>query len=518
MKKLLLFHLAFCLSVVLFAQTPFPCPTASGPGADFCQFACLSCNLHGLTGNTGNFTGIQATPYCLTYEKDQWFAFVAAAPSATFTATPSNCLFGNGVQISLASVCYGAPIACDPGAYYYGNVPVSITAALTPGQVYFLMIDGFVGDSCDFVLTVNPPSATAQFPVDSVGPIDGPDTLCYGISGTFSVEPVNGAGYYTWLAPPGVLINGQTGPLTLAAPGGNEVDIELIMPFAQLCVEAGNGCATPLNTVCKTITGTQATPELVVLPPQTVCNEDLPYILPWGDSVNVGGIYEKLYSCDSLVRLQLIVKAPIIRNLPPQAICEGDSVVICGQAYHEAGSYAHSCTSYQGCDSLINFSIVLLAPEARIIAPAKGLTCAEPEILLTSAPTPGVRFWLNNQGDTLGTGNNLTVSEPGFYFLQVNATAGALNCMAQPDKILIKELTEPPPITAAGGTLTAQSPWVVLQVHSLFSNVAYSWTGPAGFASSQQNPAVSVPGTYTVTVTDLGTGCTSSAEVEVIQG
>jgi len=44
--------------------------------------------------------------------------------------------------------------------------------------------------------------------------------------------------------------------------------------------------------------------------------------------------------------------------------------------------------------------------------------------------------------------------------------------------------------------------------------VTFSWTGPNGFASSQQNPAgITQPGTYTVTIT--GSDCSSSASTVV---
>ncbi|MBX7221824.1 MAG: hypothetical protein K1Y36_17865 [Blastocatellia bacterium] len=52
------------------------------------------------------------------------------------------------------------------------------------------------------------------------------------------------------------------------------------------------------------------------------------------------------------------------------------------------------------------------------------------------------------------------------------------------------------------------------------ANLTYSWTGPNGFTSTQQNPmrssaTLAMSGTYTVTVTDTGTGCSTAASTQV---
>ena len=61
---------------------------------------------------------------------------------------------------------------------------------------------------------------------------------------------------------------------------------------------------------------------------------------------------------------------------------------------------------------------------------------------------------------------------------------------------------------------------LLLTGSSQTQGVTYSWTGPSGFTSDQQNPAVtdadeSMGGTYTLTVTDPETHCSMTASVEV---
>ncbi len=76
----------------------------------------------------------------------------------------------------------------------------------------------------------------------------------------------------------------------------------------------------------------------------------------------------------------------------------------------------------------------------------------------------------------------------------------------------------PNPIADAGSdqSIDCLSPSVLVgpaqappATHSL------SWSGPGLISSTVQNPAINAPGTFTLTVTDTGTGCTSQDEVIV---
>jgi uncharacterized repeat protein (TIGR03803 family) len=59
-------------------------------------------------------------------------------------------------------------------------------------------------------------------------------------------------------------------------------------------------------------------------------------------------------------------------------------------------------------------------------------------------------------------------------------------------------------IDAIGGKLTCAVPQINLNVISNISGVTYAWSGPNGFSSTLQNPEISTPGNYIVTVTYSG--------------
>jgi hypothetical protein len=93
-------------------------------------------------------------------------------------------------------------------------------------------------------------------------------------------------------------------------------------------------------------------------------------------------------------------------------------------------------------------------------------------------------------------------------------TNAANGCTSTASASVSQNIT-PPNASAAGGTITCLVNCVQLTGGSTTSNVTYSWTGPKGFTSTQQNPTVCDSGNYTVTVSDPASGCTNSASAHV---
>ena len=226
------------------AQSQIPVACNGTASAIICEQVCISCNFNGFVGSTEGYPSGPATAFCGTVENAQWMGFIAGAVEATFTVTPSDCSNGNGVQIALYKDCTQPPIACDKGEEMGGNKPVSITVPLTPGHNYFLLIDGYAGDQCDFSVSVSPQDAVYEPPMGTVQQeVVGKAEGCPGAVFTYAVPPVFGAGAYVWDGPPGTLVNGQPVPATVpAAQQGNIVEVTLGTQSGALCVQAANAC------------------------------------------------------------------------------------------------------------------------------------------------------------------------------------------------------------------------------------------------------------------------------------
>ena len=226
----------------LYAQLP---PACSGTATVVaCEEVCISCNFDGYFGSTEGYPSGPAVDFCGTVENAQWMGFIAGAIEATFTIMPSNCSNGNGVQVALYEDCNKPPLACDKGQEKGGNKPVSIKVSLTPGHNYFLLIDGYAGDKCDFSVSVTPKEAVYEPPLGMVqAEIVGKTQGCPGATFTYQVPPVFGASAYIWDGPPGTLVNGQPVPATVpAAQQGHQVQVTLGQQSGNLCVQAANSC------------------------------------------------------------------------------------------------------------------------------------------------------------------------------------------------------------------------------------------------------------------------------------
>ncbi len=174
----------------------------------------------------------------------------------------------------------------------------------------------------------------------------------------------------------------------------------------------------------------------------------------------------------------------------------------------EPGTYTIELVGANGCTFSRDFEV-----EADISEP-------------TGTATGGVLDCNNNQEVTLGlttndqfvgwTGPNgytstditPTVTEEGTYTVTLRAANG---CETSIDAEVTLDIGEPD-IIPVGGELSCDVP--SLFIDAMTTGTIVSWTGPDGFATTDMNPEVTVPGDYEVTV--MGTnGCTATATVVV---
>ena len=174
-----------------------------------------------------------------------------------------------------------------------------------------------------------------------------------------------------------------------------------------------------------------------------------------------------------------------------------------------AGTYSVTVTDSNGCTSACNATLMVNPTPSCTVTPPSAAICAGGSQTFTVNPsggTPGYTFlWSDGS-----TGTSITTNATGTYSVTVTDSNGCTSsCSAM---LTVNPLPSAPtagnngPI-CAGTTLDLSA--------SALAGATYSWTGPNGFASSQQDPSITnattaASGTYLVTVTDSN-GCTSAA-------
>lgn len=194
------------------APQPSPSSCASTPAADECVSAPLICDLSGYCGNTssaytaGNTSGLGS--FCGSIENNSWLSFVASSTSASLGFTSGGCQDSNsGIQavIYASNDCnnFTEVSNCNSQGSGSGSFTITTNVSLVPGQKYYVMIDGYAGNVCNYTVTAQ--SGVALTPQI----IPSQTQVCPGYS--LSLESSIVASTYTWTSnPPGTYPNSQT--------------------------------------------------------------------------------------------------------------------------------------------------------------------------------------------------------------------------------------------------------------------------------------------------------------------
>jgi hypothetical protein len=169
-----------------------------------------------------------------------------------------------------------------------------------------------------------------------------------------------------------------------------------------------------------------------------------------------------------------------------------------------------------GCTSTAAVSVLQNTAAPSVIASAAGwLNCKTPSVLVLGGSTvQGATYQWTGPGGFSSTEQSIVTSLPGAYTLSV--TNPANGCTKARTATVLQDFTTPGAIASVSGVITCTSPSVTLSGLSNTSGAKFSWEGPDGFSSTEQNPVVSVPGLYRLTVTGPN-GCSSVTTVAVQQ-
>jgi len=509
---------------ITFSNSPAPLPppipacTTTIPGTSSCSNATSVCDFSGVCGNTSGTTvqdwagsGLNA---CFGLENNSFVKFVASSATASFSVWVPTTTTGGyntaGIQMLFFSgTCNSGPVTtygCYPHIYPYpsaGNPLITIVngTGFTPGNTYYLMIDGFNGDKCTYTIEAN--SGVNILDISPAAP-----SICAGSSVNLTAS--GGSGTYTWAPPTG--LNTTSGATVTASPAGT---------ITYTVTSTTFGVCPVTKDVTVTVNPVPAAPVLTVVNNcgnSTITATGVTGTLTWSDggsgnprTVTIPGPYtvtQTTTGCTSLAS-NAVTAAPLpVPAAPVLSVvnnCGNSTITATGvtgtltwsdggsgnpRTVTTAGTYTVTQT-VGGCPSPAS-NAVTTAPLPVPAAPVLTVVNNCGNSTITATGVTGTLTWSD-----AGTGNPRTVTTAGTY--TVTQTVGGCTSISSN-----AVTTAPLPVPAAP----------VLTVVDNCGNSTITATGVTGTLTwsdgGSGNPrTVTIPGPYTVTQTTGG--CTSLA-------
>lgn len=215
---------------------------------NFCEGAALICDLNGYTGKTSSFY-LPNKPgnlcdYCSLFsgslDNNSWISFIASDTIAEFDISVSNCSSLKGIQLAVYSAqnCQNFNLISNPihtsGAsvtnILQNNSTTSIVvpygngANLIPGQMYYVMVDGWDGDVCDYSIQAQTGIFVASINVEDT-------TICAGESVELIAYGGSSENDYLWS-------NGHIGSSIIVTPQSDTVYYVTISGGNPMCLNS----------------------------------------------------------------------------------------------------------------------------------------------------------------------------------------------------------------------------------------------------------------------------------------
>ncbi len=454
----------------------------------FCSTANLNnyCNQMGPPGR--NFAPTKLCPG-LQIDNNHWFKFIAGTPTLTLQFEAYGCT--DGVQAQIFFLPYGANCS-DSSAYKSASTCINrqgfLTNTLTANNlmtdsVYYLMVDGYSGDQCNYQISLPIPSDSIK-PAKLSAPtsVAGPISICGSGKVGFRVKPVPGAVSYTWDSKKvGPTVSIATTNPTLDSINFTFPNTPDVYPLTVLAVDACGNKSPPylFNVTVGALTSTNPTPFKLCegQPAITYADTSLIYYTgaPASKTVSYNWTAAKTgKGCDSIVQLtlQYYPKTTTTQTLFARP---GENIIVCGQTYNVTAGQCNPVSakkicagSANGCDSTVNLTIYNTEISPATVAPANpALTCTSNSVQLTVTPPagkcPALRhnfsykwFLQSAPANILSKTTSLTATNAGVYQVVVQDSVGLA-----PPQTAFKIYQDTLNVTVTGSGATPGQPGVI---------------------------------------------------------
>lgn len=455
-----------------------PCGS-SPPAADLCDNATPICDLNGYCGNTSStYTNTDhngsvewisphsLSQFCGSIENNSWIQFTADATTATLDVYVSNCVNGDGIQMEIYTTndCenYVSVSNCEsPGVEQ--DITINATG-LTIGQNYYVMIDGFAGDNCDYVVSAGSGVLTADAIVTETG--NNTAIMC---SGDCVHLSASGGTSYQWSPTTGLSNPNIANPV--ACPTSTTTYTVTVTGGNPLCPGQATADVTITVTSGFTVNTSYTNPTC-----NGVCNGTASVV-----SV-AGGTAPYSYSWSNGASTQSVA-----------GLC--------------AGSYTVTITDASGCQQTANFTLVNPPPISLTMSSTSdncGSCDGTASVTASGGSAPYSYSWTT--GGSTSTVSGLCT---GNYTVTVTDNNG---CTASNNVNVGTTGTVNAQFTYNGNQCLSGNNYVFTNTGTTGAGVTFSWNFGDGNTSTNENPThtYASAGTYTVTLTVTSGSCSDT--------
>jgi len=111
-------------------------------------------------------------------------------------------------------------------------------------------------------------------------------------------------------------------------------------------------------------------------------------VTPPGSTVYTVTVTNPTNGCTGTASAPVTVKPPIVKNLPPKTICEGDCINVVGEIFcpTSSGYYSFVGQSYLGCDSTVSFAVTVIPVTPTNQGVVGTITCKKPYVAYLGEP------------------------------------------------------------------------------------------------------------------------------------
>lgn len=492
---------------ITFSNTPAPPAPAMPPcsvtlpAGTSCAAATPICDFSGLcgstTGNTVSDWPNSNLDNCFGLENNTFLKFVASGTSATFSVWVLNYTSGNYLNSGIQMIFFSGtcdvgpvtPLGCYPHILPFENpakpfANIITATGLVPGNTYYLMIDGFAGDHCNFIV-----ETTQTINQVTVNP-SAPD-ICEGDNVVLTAS--GGGGTYNWT--PATGLSATAGSVVTASPSATTT---------YTVTSVMNGVCPATKNVTVTV---HDKPVVTASPspgPVNVCqNQTVPSLSVSGTTATGTLSYQWYSNTVSANSGGTFLTSASNPTFTPQNSTPGTLFYYC------------VITNTSGCADTSNISGAITikpAPADPALTLTQAISCSVPSAIVTINSPVGVTYQYSTGGPYQ--------SNPVFTGLgagTVNFTVKDLvsGCFSNPVGITISGATGAPP--APSVSLTQPGCGQIKGDMNITAplGAGYEYSIGGAYQASPNFNALS-PGSYSVTVKDVATGCISSATMATI--